>query len=105
MPEESIERRQLTPAEIVYVERLNTNLLHAQQALNDAVDFLREQHSAPARGGWQLNDLTVGFERNFTDEDVAEMKEHLEEMRKTVRPAPSPEYTVDEETMEVVLSE
>lgn len=32
-----------------------------QDEINRFVDFLRNQHDAPAQGGWALNDLQVGF--------------------------------------------
>lgn len=60
-----VQRRGLSSAEQVYLERLNTNLLHAQRALEAAVDFLREQHEAQAVDGWRLEDLTVGFVRDL----------------------------------------
>lgn len=67
----TVMRRSLSQAEQVYLERLNTNLIHAQRAMEGAVDFLREQHKASAADGWVLEDLTVGFVREMSSQVIS----------------------------------
>jgi len=75
----TVMRRSLSQAEQVYLERLNTNLIHAQRAVSDAVDFLRDQHEAQASDGWRLEDLSVGFVREIETGELAELENDLGE--------------------------
>lgn len=62
------ETKAFTPAELHYLTGLNNAVAAAQQELNRAIGFMREQHQA-LEPDWKLTDLAVGFVRVVTPGD------------------------------------
>lgn len=64
-----MERRPLTQAQQMELERLNTMALQAQKQLKDFLDYLRMEHGAAAADGWVIEDITQGFVRDAGEDD------------------------------------
>ena len=58
----SQDSKPLTPAQKQHLSKLLGIAAQAQQAVNDFVIYLREEHDAPAPE-WELYDLRQGFTR------------------------------------------
>lgn len=65
----SDEIKPLTQAQQKRLRALNEAAIRATQAVNDFIEYLREEHGCPV-GEWEITDIARGFEKVRSGQDT-----------------------------------